>query len=210
MKSTPSPAASRERRELRRRLLACRDRLPPAGRHHKSLEVTDRLRQLPEIADIYTFFIYISFRSEVETLSLIRHFLAAGKQVAAPLTHVSPPWLEAFLLRDPDRDLRPGYCGIPEPDPARLPRIEPAAIGAVILPGAVFDLRGGRLGYGGGFYDRFLATAAPAALRIGVAFELQVVAAVPLEPHDQRLDVLVTEKGVTRFSRTLQQTDRLS
>jgi 5-formyltetrahydrofolate cyclo-ligase len=69
------------------------------------------------------------------------------------------------------------------------------------MPGSVFDLRGGRLGYGGGFYDRFLQTAAPQALRIGLAYDLQVVAAVPLQRHDQQLDYLVTETRTIRVDR---------
>jgi 5-formyltetrahydrofolate cyclo-ligase len=196
-----SPAARLERQELRRRILARRDNLPASDRQRKSLAAADRLWQLDRLSLIHTLFIYVSFRSELETLPLIRRLLSAGKQVAVPLTRTSPPRLEAFLLGDPDRDLRPGYCSIPEPDPARLLRVEPATIEAVILPGSVFDRQGGRLGYGGGYYDRFLATAAPAALRIGLAFELQVVAAVPLEPHDERLDLLVTEEGVTRIAK---------
>jgi 5-formyltetrahydrofolate cyclo-ligase len=199
MTSSPAPAAGTERQELRRRILTSRDRLSPADRHRQSLATIDRLWQLPRFADIHTYFIYVAFRSEVETLPLIKRLLAAGRQVAVPLTRTSPPHLEGYLLGDPDRDLRPGSFGIPEPDPARLPRVEPAAIEAVILPGAVFDRQGGRLGYGGGYYDRFLAEA-PAALRIGLAFELQVVAAVPLEPHDQLLDYLVTEEEVTRVA----------
>lgn len=194
----PPTAGGGERKELRRLVLACRDRLPLADRRRKSLAIVDHFWQQPWLAGLHTLFIYVSFRSEVETMPLIRRLLAADKQVAVPLTRTSPPHLEPFLLHDPERDLRPGYYSIPEPDPG-LARIEPAAIEAVILPGSVFDRQGGRLGYGGGYYDRFLA-AAPAALRIGLAFELQVVKAVPLAPHDQRLDLLVTEKGVTRVA----------
>ncbi|MDA8164063.1 MAG: 5-formyltetrahydrofolate cyclo-ligase [Desulfobacteraceae bacterium] len=194
-------APSQERQELRRRVLTRRDGLPAADRRRKSLAAIDRLLALPQLAGIDTFFVYVAFRSEVETRPLIARLLAGGKKVAVPLTRTSPPGLEAFRLGDPDRDLRPGYCGIPEPDPARLDRVEPAAIGAVVLPGSVFDRQGGRLGYGGGYYDRFLA-GVPGALRIGLAFELQVVPAVPLESHDQRVDLLVTEEGVALSDRS--------
>lgn len=72
--------------------------------------------------------------------------------------------------------------------------LEPASIDVVIIPGSVFDRQGGRLGYGGGYYDRFLAQAAPQALRVALAYELQLVDAIKLQPHDQLMDWLVTEK----------------
>ncbi|MDH5299135.1 MAG: 5-formyltetrahydrofolate cyclo-ligase, partial [Desulfobulbaceae bacterium] len=181
------------RQQLRRTILAARDAMPLADRCLRSTAVADRLWQLFAFANARTPFIYVHFRSEVETLPLIRQCLARGKQVAVPLTLVAEKRLDPYLITDPDRDLRPGYCGIPEPDHGRLKRLAPAVIDVVLLPGSVFDTRGGRLGYGGGYYDRFLATLAPKALRIGIAYELQVVERVPLAPHDQRLHYLVTE-----------------
>jgi 5-formyltetrahydrofolate cyclo-ligase len=169
-------------------------------RRRRSCIISENLWLLPEFARAGLLFIYVAFRSEVETLPLIRRCLATGRQVTVPLTCSNPPRLEAYRLLDIDKDLLPGYCGIYEPDPRRLTKVAPGEIAAVILPGSVFDRQGGRLGYGGGYYDRFLAAAAPAALRIGLAFELQLVESVPLEPHDQRLDFLVTEKGVTKIS----------
>ena len=74
--------------------------------------------------------------------------------------------------------------------------MDPATIDTVLIPGSVFDPSGGRLGYGGGFYDRFLTEAAPRAIRLGVAFELQLVDQVPMEPHDQYMDILVTEQQI--------------
>jgi 5-formyltetrahydrofolate cyclo-ligase len=188
-----------ERQSLRRNLLARRDALPSQERHHLSRIVCERLWQLPEFARASLVFTYVSFRSEVETLALIRRCLAAGKQVTVPLTLTHPPELKAIRVVDVDRDLSPGYCGILEPDPERLPETDPEVIEIIILPGAVFDRQGGRLGYGGGYYDRFLAVAAPAALRIGLAFELQVIEKVPTEAHDQPIDFLITEKGITRI-----------
>jgi 5-formyltetrahydrofolate cyclo-ligase len=190
-----------ERQALRRLILAARDAMPAMDRGRRSRIIFEHLWLLPEFARADLIFSYVAFRSEVETVPLIRRCLAAGKQVAVPLTRSRPPRLEAYRLLDVDRDLVPGYRGIPEPDPRRLPRVAPGELALVLLPGSVFDRQGGRLGYGGGYYDRFLSTAAPAALRIGLAFELQVVASVPLEPHDQRLDFLITEEGVTRISR---------
>jgi 5-formyltetrahydrofolate cyclo-ligase len=193
-----SDEAAARRQELRREILARRDNLPAADRGRKSRMVEDNLWQLVEIIEAGTLFVYVSFRSEVETLGLIRRLLASGKKVAVPLTDVDNARLHPVRISDPDRDLASGYCGIPEPKAADLNILDPLTIDTVILPGSVFDPQGGRLGYGSGYYDRFLAFDAPAAHRIGIAFEEQVVRQIPLQPHDKRLHILVTEERIIR------------
>lgn len=105
-----------------------------------------------------------------------------------------------FALCSGPQDLRPGPFGLREPTPA-LPGLGPEALGAAfspdlfILPGLLFDLRGGRLGYGGGYYDRFLRRR-PACPLLGLCFSCQVVPTLPLDPWDQRVDHLCTERGL--------------
>ena len=183
---------AKERTTLRRKILAARDGLPAEERRQKSRIITGHLLALPEFARARSVFAYVSFRSEVETLPLIMHCLHNSVTVSVPLTLPAAHRLLAYAITDPGRDLAPGYCGIPEPLPT-LPLVDPAAIEVVVVPGSVFDVHGGRLGYGGGYYDRFLQSAAPQALRIGLAYDLQVVEAVPLKSHDQQLDYLITE-----------------
>jgi len=188
-----------QRRILRQKILAARDELPPEQRREKSAAIRAALLGLEPLRRPETLLVYVNFRSEVETMGLIEELLAANKRVVVPRTKVAGRRLELFLLRDPKLDLRPGYQGIPEPNPARCPTVAGGKIEAVIVPGSVFDRRGGRLGYGGGYYDRFLANAAPQALRIGIAFDLQVVERLPLLPHDQPLHWLITESTVYDF-----------
>jgi 5-formyltetrahydrofolate cyclo-ligase len=101
--------------------------------------------------------------------------------------------LLAVPITDPARQLQPGCYGILEPTSAQVV-IEPARLDLALVPGSVFDRCGARLGYGGGFYDRFLSQDAPQALRIGLSFEIQLVDQVPTEVHDQFMDILVTEE----------------
>lgn len=188
------------RTALRAGIMAARDSLSPEERQRKSLAITERLLALPEFAGARHVFAYVSFRSEVETLNLIAHCLDKGVTVSVPLTLPAERRLLPYAITDPVRDLVPGYCSIPEPMQT-LPLVDPGSIEVVVTPGSVFDAQGGRLGYGGGYYDRFLHTAAPQALRIGLAFDLQVVEAVPLESHDEQLDYLITETRTIRFGR---------
>ena len=82
--------------------------------------------------------------------------------------------LELRAIVDPDVDAEPGFRGIPEPRAGR-PRIEPAAIDWVLVPGVAFDAAGRRLGYGGGYYDRLLPLVPPSSPRVAGAFDLQIV-----------------------------------
>ncbi|MBW2471807.1 MAG: 5-formyltetrahydrofolate cyclo-ligase [Deltaproteobacteria bacterium] len=190
------------RHDLRKRILGARDRLSDNDRHEKSVSVMNNFLGLPELQQWTTLFMYVNFRSEVETVELIRGLLRQqGMRVAVPLVDASAVSMIPLLIEDPEKDLAPGYYNIPEPDPRKSLRLKAIEIDAAIIPGSVFDIHGGRLGYGGGYYDRFLVNDAPQARRIGFAFELQLVDKVPLEPHDQPLDILITEKRIVNISR---------
>ena len=190
------------RHDLRKRILGARDRLSDNDRHEKSVSVMNNFLGLPELQQWTTLFMYVNFRSEVETVELIRGLLRQqGMRVAVPLVDASAVSMIPLLIEDPEKDLAPGYYNIPEPDPRKSLRLKAIEIDAAIIPGSVFDIHGGRLGYGGGYYDRFLVKNAPQARRIGFAFELQLVDKVPLEPHDQPLDILITEKRIVNISR---------
>lgn len=192
---------TKERTALRTQILAARDSLPAEERQRKSRIITEHLLALPEFIGARNVFAYVSFRSEVETLPLIADCLSRGVVVSVPLTLPADHRLLPYAVTDPERDLTPGYCNILEPLKT-LPQMDPASIEVVVTPGSVFDAQGGRLGYGGGFYDRFLQTAAPQALRIGLAFDLQLVESVPLEKHDEQLDYLITETRTIAVRRT--------
>lgn len=188
--------------QLRKEILATRNSLPAPERAVKSAAITNRLLNLSEITASRSIFIYISFRSEVETMELVTNLLALGKDVAVPYTHVEEKYLDAIRITDPVNQLVPGYCAIPEPSPAvRASQIiDPGQLDTIILPGSVFDERGGRFGYGGGFYDRFVSQV-PTARRIGLAFDLQIVPLAPIQPHDELLDLIVTESRLIRGNR---------
>ena len=125
-----------------------------------------------------------------------------GKTVSVPITRVQEKRLDAVHIVNPAKDLVPGYCNIPEPkeELCLTRQIAPQDIETILLPGSVFDERGGRFGYGGGYYDRLLEQV-PSAARIGLAFEMQIVERAPLKEHDQLLDLVVTEQRIIHGKR---------
>jgi 5-formyltetrahydrofolate cyclo-ligase len=182
---------------LRKNVLAARDQLSREEIAAKSQAIQQTLLGLEPLKNRQTIFVYVSFRSEVATFDLIDILLDMGKTVTVPITRVREKRLDAIRLLNPAEDLQPGYCRIPEPkeELCRTRQIAPKEIETILLPGSVFDKRGGRFGYGGGYYDRFLANN-PAATRIGLAFDLQIIDKAPLSAHDQILDLVVTESTI--------------
>lgn len=187
---------------LRKERLTARDKLSLEEVELKSMAVQENLLNLKEIQDSQTIFVYVSFRSEVATLSLIDALFAMGKTVIVPITRVKEKRLDAIRITDRMEDLEPGYCDIPEPKEAlcTTQNIMAKEVEAILLPGSVFDERGGRFGYGGGYYDRFLAEV-PSAKRIGLAYDLQIIEKAPLQEHDEILDLVVTESRIIHGTR---------
>jgi len=186
------------KRELRDAILKQRDALSADEIAARSAAAGERLLSLPEVGAARLVMFFVSFGSEIDTVPMISRSLAAGKQIAAPRVERSSHRLMPYELRDLQSDLESGAYGIlePKPDrpPARLDEIE-----VVIVPAVAWDEEGFRVGYGAGYYDRFLPEV-PQAVRIGLGFELQVRSEVPRGPNDLPVDILVTEAAVRRFS----------
>jgi len=184
---------------LRERILAARAAQDPAQRTANGARIVEHLLRLPCVRTAGTLCAYVGFDSELDTVPFLAAVLARGTRLLLPRVEDVESRARRHLVlhevRDIDRDTRPGRWGIREPDPARCPAIDPTEVDLVLLPGVAFDRRGGRLGHGAGFYDRLLPGLRPDCVRVAAAFSLQVVPEVPVEPHDQRFQHLVTEDG---------------
>ena len=131
--------SDKERSDLRRRILAAREDLDPSRRAEMSRRVRENVLQIEQVKQASEVMLYVNFRSEVETFPLFAALQQQGILTSAPLTLVRDHRLLAYRITDPALDLRPGYCGIPEPDPTQAVPVDPAAIDVVLLPGSVFD-----------------------------------------------------------------------
>jgi 5-formyltetrahydrofolate cyclo-ligase len=172
---------------LRKQVLSAREGLSAEERAKKSREIEERIFSLPEFMSARVVMFFASFRSEVETGPMIRHALTSGKRVVLP--KVKDKELALFEIMDFDADVSPGAWGIPEPHESRPAKIE--TIDLIIVPGAAFDARGNRLGYGAGFYDKLLP--AFKKMTVALAFEVQILPRVPVDAHDVPVKKIVTE-----------------
>ncbi|MGI6108989.1 MAG: 5-formyltetrahydrofolate cyclo-ligase [Eubacteriaceae bacterium] len=146
-------------------------------------------------------FLYVSFDTEIHTHDLIRQALADGKRVVAPICRTADHTMELHEIMHYE-DLVPGYCGIPTP-PADSPEVTQDALDLVILPGMAFDTDGSRMGFGGGYYDRFIESLPDQTPRVALVREA-FVGPVPTEAHDQKADVLITEDRILETPEYLQ------
>ncbi len=159
-----------------------------------SLAIVKRLVDREEIRRASTLMVYLAFGSEVLTDGLILWGWGEGKRIVVPRCRPASREMTACRI-DGFEELERGHYGIREPKADIIRPVPPGEIEAVIVPAVAFDRRGYRVGYGGGYYDRFLPEARQAA-RIGAAFACQIVPAVPVETHDMTVDMIVTEGEV--------------
>ena len=138
--------------------------------------------------------IYLSMRSEVETDELLRYLLAGSRTVLAPRIDIEKHSLTPYKVRDEQRALRLHSFGMREPDPEICPPFPANQIDLIVVPGLAFDPRGHRIGYGGGFYDRFLPQCRQ-AVSMGLAYKLQIIEDTAPEGWDVALHQVVTEDG---------------
>lgn len=184
------------KRELRKNILKERMSLTPEEVKSKSNIIAKHLFDMPEFKSSNTIMLYIGFRNEVSTEDIIHKALEAGKRVLIPITDlVNTRLIPSELINYPG-DLTTGTYGILEPKAQCVRPVNSQEIDLVLVPGVAFDLTGNRLGYGGGFYDRFLPTTKTDAVFVALAFELQIKEEVYPEPHDYPVPYVITEERV--------------
>jgi 5-formyltetrahydrofolate cyclo-ligase len=188
-----------DKASFRKEMIGRRDSIPAETRKIKSRAIEDNLYALEEFIKAETLLLFASFRSETDTTGMIRKALGMGKRVLLP--KVEDAALALYRIADIG-ELSNGYMGIPEPSVLSDDRKAGLTdIDAAIIPGAAFDNRGSRIGYGGGYYDRLLAGVQVEVPVVAVCFEEQIVPAVPSEQHDVRVSVIVTDERVIRVGR---------
>jgi len=163
----------------------------------KSAAIFEKLCSMKQYASADVVHVYFDYRNEVRTLEFIQRCLREGKRVTAPKVEAGY-LLSAYEINDIEKDIIKGFKGIPEPDSSRLERIDPCEIDLAVVPGVAFDRLKRRIGYGAGYYDRFLPLLRTDCVKIGVAYEFQVMEALPADKYDIPVDMVITEATVIR------------
>ena len=180
-----------DKKAFRKAMLAKRDAIPYENRTEADKVRNEQIRNWGAYQKAELLLFYVSYRSEADTLQLLKEALGAGRKVAVP--KVAGTDMVFYRITNFSQLVK-GYKGILEPDTECCEVITDDLPKHTLLfvPGCAFDEKGGRMGYGGGFYDRFME-AYPEILRVALAYEEQLVEEVPREVHDKIVDVIVTE-----------------
>ncbi|GHU80629.1 5-formyltetrahydrofolate cyclo-ligase [Clostridia bacterium] len=181
--------------ELRKRYKAVRDGMDAEVRACKDKKILSHILSMPQYKACKTLLVYVSVNSEADTLELISTALSDGKQVAVPRCASGAGRMDFYIIASLGK-LEKGAFGLLEPIPGKNGKLTDFSGGLCILPGLVFDMSGYRLGYGGGYYDRFLSGRYSGATA-GICYSECVVRTIRRGEHDVPCDFLVTENGCT-------------
>lgn len=176
--------------ELRKYILEKRDQLDPLERSRWDSIIFDKFIERPYYKSSKVIFIFMSFRSEVDTHNIIKRALLDGKIVGVPRVISKTEGMKVFEITSME-DMEKGYFGLLEPN-ANCPEIKKEKIDLIVMPGAAFDKDGGRIGYGGGFYDRYLSELKRDVKKIALAYSIQMVEQVPMADYDMKVDEIIT------------------
>ena len=187
-----------DKKALRKKIIALRDMLSPAEIKEKSALIAEKLYSLPAYTQAEKIMFFIDFGSEVSTRKMVEETIKRGKVALAPKALPKTRELIPSQILDWDSDLAPGAYNIPEPRDDALRPCEPEDIDLLIVPGVAFDLKGNRLGYGGGYYDRFFSMLKPGVLLVALVFDLQIEPEIPVDEWDRRVDMVITEKRIIK------------
>ena len=186
------------KKEFRKKVLAERKAKDKEFIAKNSDIITEKLLQMDCIKNAQNIMLYLDFNNEVATDHLINKLISLRKTVTSPITIVEDRVLVPAQITDLENGIQFGAYNIREPKPECSPTIDIKNLDVVIVPAVAYDKNCYRLGYGGGFYDRFLENLRDDAVTIGIAFDLQIFDKVPKEPHDAQLDYIVTESRIIK------------
>ncbi|WBW49513.1 5-formyltetrahydrofolate cyclo-ligase [Peptoniphilus equinus] len=187
-----------EKSELRKDFLKQREHLDDVAIHETSSRVLEHLIDSEIYEKANHLFTFVSYRKEVDTHSIIKHALKDGKNIYVPVVNRDTFTMGASKLED-FSDLRPNYMGILEPSENKVQLVDPEILDLIITPGLAFSKDGYRIGYGGGFYDKFFATLASHPLRIGIGYPYMLVDTLPHDDYDEKLDLFLSNDGFTQL-----------
>jgi 5-formyltetrahydrofolate cyclo-ligase len=185
-----------EKSIIRKNVLKLRNSLSEKDICEKSNRIENRLLELDKFKKSKTVMCYLDFRNEVATRDFINLCYKASKRVAVPLVIRNDVRIIASEVKNFEKELRAGAFGILEPMSEYIREIDPSEIDFVVVPGVAFDMQKNRLGYGAGYYDRFLKGVRKDCFKVGIAFEFQICDRLSIDEHDIPMDALITENRI--------------
>jgi len=180
------------KKSIRDQMRTKRHALSEAVVRAESDRICTRVLALPQLHEVSSVLLYLPIQGEVDTWPLCRHFWTNGLEVQLPKCRTNEPGLMDIFIVTDNSQLGPGAYGITEPLPDKARPCPAPRPEILFIPAVAFDSQGYRLGFGGGYYDRFLSSSGCLGLTIGLAYDFQILPSLPVEPWDCPVDIIIT------------------
>ena len=177
---------------IRKRILKLLRNQKEEDRFKKNLVILRKFFAIKAVKLAKTILFYVAFDGEVETIDMIKQACAKGKKVAVPTILKDKKMIIPTLIRNCEEDLELGPYGIKHPKHNPAARLNVDELDLVVVPGVAFDKKGHRLGCGAGYYDRFLSRLPKDVPTVGLAFDFQMVNALPHQDHDMPVSRVIS------------------
>lgn len=186
-----------EKKLIRKEILSIRDELfLDKDLYFKySKSIIDKLMNTKIYKESKNIMCFVSFKSEVFTHDFIKESLKLGKNIYVPIIDKKTNTMHASKIED-FSDLKEGYYGILSPTEEKINIIDPNALDLIIVPGVAFTKDGYRIGYGGGYYDKFFSLLKKDVEKIAICFNLQFREQLPIEEFDYKIPNIITESNI--------------
>ncbi|WP_164995896.1 5-formyltetrahydrofolate cyclo-ligase [Miniphocaeibacter massiliensis] len=187
-----------EKKILRKKIINNRDLLDIDCKEKLDNLILNNLMEQNILENYENIFCYVNFGSEINTFPIMEFLLQNRKNLYVPYIDKKNNLMKLSLIKDLKSDLEPGYYNIPEPKNFLRKSVDNNIIDLVITPGVAFTKNKYRMGYGGGFYDRFFASLKKSPLKIALAYDFQIVDELPIEVYDIPVDIVITENQIIK------------
>jgi 5-formyltetrahydrofolate cyclo-ligase len=182
--------------EIRSDMIKTINGLPEADLKNKTNQIYNRLFEFANFLESKIVLLYLNKVGEVDTNTILENCHRFNKILVLPAFDAEKFEMRLLKIDHIKKDLVPGVRGIPEPNPNHCKEVPIDCLDIAIIPGIVFDEKGGRIGSGEGYYDRLIPKLPITTRKVALAFECQIYPQVPTESHDRYVDIIITEDRI--------------
>ena len=185
-----------KKQEIRNNIATILENLSDKEIAKKTKQIEDNLFEFANFLEAKIVLLYINKKSEVASRNIIKRCLDYNKIVILPAFNIKTYEIKLMKVDALDNDLITGPRGILEPDINRCKIVPVDCVDLAIIPGVAFDEKGGRIGTGEGYYDRFVPKLSITTRKVAIALECQIIQQVPVESHDNHVDIIITDERI--------------
>ena len=185
-----------KKQEIRNNIATVLKNLSDKELAKKTKQVEDNLFEFANFLEAKIVLLYVNNKTEVKSGNIIKRCFEFNKIVILPAFNIKTYEMKLMKVDDLDNDLTTGPRGILEPDINRCKIVNVDCVDLAIIPGVAFDEKGGRIGTGEGYYDRFIPKLSVTTRKVALALECQIIQQVPVESHDKHVDIIITDERI--------------